>query len=160
MGLAGMAVKLVAGLLKDYDRDPPIVPLSTRVVGALAVIKSPVVQAFGYTSLLGNRLRLRKVRVWFMPVWTGPVDWVDFWVRFGTGIPVSYAAVRDWEDLLPINWIGSTPMGYRELGTGKVFEWTMDRLFSYDGIRFAIQVECTALITYEEMYATFEIAEV
>lgn len=131
----------------------------SRVAGALAVVKAPAVTAFGYTSSLGVNVRLKKVRAWFLPVWTGGGDWVDFWIRYGTGVPASYAALSNWSDLLPINWLGSGPVGYRELGTGRVFEWTMDRLFTADGIRFGIQLTTAGVITYEEMYVTFEISE-
>lgn len=131
----------------------------SRVAGALAVVKAPDVRAFGYTAALGNRLWLLKVRVWFLPVWPNGTAWVDFWVRFGTGKPGDYASMSNWTDLLPINWLGSGPLGYRELGTGRVFEWTMNRPIVGDAIRFGIQVECAPEIIYEEMYATFEISE-
>ena len=131
----------------------------SRIVGALAVVKQPAVRAYGYTAGLGNRLWLLKVRVWFLPVFTGDGDWVDFWVRFGVGKPKSYVEMSNWEDVLPINWLGAGPLGYREYGTGRVFEWTMNRLFAAEAIRFGIQLTTAGLITYEEMYATFEISE-
>ena len=131
----------------------------SRVVGALAVVKAPAVRAFGYTMPLGNRIWLKKVRVWCVPVWTGGGDWVDLWIRYGQGKPATFAALGNWEDILPIHWLGAGPLGYREFRTDRVFEWTMNRLFVAEGIRFGIQLETAGLITYEEMYATFEIAE-
>lgn len=136
-----------------------VVEHPSRVVAALAVIKAPANQAFGYTSQLGNRLRLRKVRVWFMPVWTGAGEDVHFWVHFGGSAPATYVAMSNWEDVLPIYWLGAGPFGYGEFGTGQVFEWTMDRLFIGEAIRFGIRIEVSPLIVYEEMYATFEIME-
>ena len=133
--------------------------LYSRVAAALAVVKAPAVNAFGYTAALGNKLWLKKVQVWFMPVWKGGGDWVDFWVRNGTGTPATYAAMTNWEDVLPVNWLGAGPVGYRELATGKVFEWEMNRLFEGEGIRFGVQLSVAPLVTYEEMYATFQIAE-
>jgi len=131
----------------------------SRVIGALAVVKTPAVRDFGYTVPLGGNLWLKTVRVWFLPVWDAGTDWIDFWIRYGTGRPNTYAAMSNWEDLLPINFLGSTGAGYRELATGRVFEWTMNRLFTREAIRFGIQLTTAGLITYEEMYATFEISE-
>ena len=131
----------------------------TRIAGALAVVKAPAVRAFGYTSALGNTLLLKQIRIWFLPVWPAAVDWVDFWVRFGTGVPTAYGQLTVWQDILPINWLGGGPLGYRELATGQVFEWSMNRRFTAESIRFGIQLEVAGNITYEEMYATFEISE-
>lgn len=131
----------------------------TRIAGALAIVKAPAVRAFGYTGSLGNTLLLKKIRVWFVPVWPASIDWIDFWIRFGIGTPATYGEISNWENILPINWLGSGPLGYRELATGRVFEWTMNRRFTAESIRFGIQIEAAPSITYEEMYITFEISE-
>lgn len=151
--------KIVTGQVLTGPGQYFIVEHPSRVVGALAVVKAPAVRGFGYTSPLGNRLRLRQVRVWFLPVWTGGGDWVDFWVRVGLGTPGAYVPMTDWEDVLPINWLGAGPLGYREFQTGRIYEWNMDRLFVGEAIRFGIQLTTAGLITYEEMYATFEVME-
>lgn len=153
-----MAETVVAGNINQkpvsVTREP-----SSRVASALATVKAPAVTGFGYTIPLGNRLRLKKIRVWFLPVWTGGGDWVDFWIRFGQGTPTTYVAMSDWENVIPLHLVGSPPQSYREFQTGRIYEWTMNRLFVGEAIRFGIQLTTAGLITYEEMYATFEIAE-
>lgn len=131
----------------------------SRVVSALAVVKAPMVRDRGYTAALGNNLRLKQIRCWFVPEWTSATAWIDFMFRWGQGTPATYADMSTWEDLMPINWLGSPTAGWRRCLFPNMLVWDMNKLFTGKAIRFGIQLEVSPEVTYVEMYTSFQISE-
>lgn len=131
----------------------------SRVVSALAVVKAPAVNAIGYTAALGNRLRLKQIRCWFVPEWTTATAWHDFMFRKGQQLPTTYAQMTAWDDIMPINWLGSPRAMWRRCMFPNMLVWDMNRLFVGEAIRFGIQVEVSPEVTYLEMYTSFQISE-
>jgi len=135
------------------------IPCESRSVNMIAYVKAPAVNGFGFTAPMADHTWLRKIRLWFVPKWTGAGDWIDFWLRYGSGRPVSVDKLNEWEELLPVQSIEATASGFRELATGMAFEWTMLRYFHYPGLRFGIKLVTAGLINYLECYVSFEISE-
>jgi hypothetical protein len=131
----------------------------SRQIGTVCTLAGFMQSAYSFTMPMGGSVWLLKVKVWFVPVYPAPGGFVDFWVRSGTGKPDSYAAMSNWTDILPITWYLGSPTSWRDYDTGQVFEWTMNRHFTGEAIRFGIQMYNYGLNVPREMYASFEISE-
>lgn len=131
----------------------------SRVVTCVAVVKAPAVQAAGFTPPLGNRLWLLSVKLWTVNSTPAVADWYDFWILQGQGTPAGYPEIRRWEDIMPVHWVGSPPLGLREYSNDRVFTWSMNRHFAYEAIRFGVAFNTGGVSPYIECYASFEISE-
>ncbi len=130
----------------------------SRVVTCLAAPQGLADIDHGYTIAVGQNVRLLSVRLFFYPTVPDITKQVGFFVLTGTTVPPTPAAIRNWENVLPINWNGPVvDRWYRYHGLDK-YEWTMNHLYKGEGRRFGIWAQCN-WDGAEEVHASFEIME-
>jgi hypothetical protein len=155
-----MAVKLVAGLLKDYDRDPLPRVLNTRVVTVWSQIKGMGLTGWGYTPQLGNSIRLLGVDVYFSPEQDGAGKQINYGFHVGNVKPLSSGQIRAWDTVLPVFMPDGKAAYFTQTQQSNPMSWTMNQLFTSKEIRFGTWINGSGMVTLCEMYTSFKIAEV
>ncbi len=129
----------------------------SRVVSVLVDFEEPVREGFEITAGLGNRLWLLGVDVWVecrQDIVLPNYCWA---VYFGSGVPADIAALRNWNQILPIKWQDSFVV-WRTYQQEKHWHFDMTRLFEGNALRFGAYGEGTgAKIGHFEF--AFEISE-
>ena len=130
----------------------------SRVVTAVAAPMGSAAIDYGYTIAVGQNVRLLSVRLFFHPTVVDITKQTGFFVLTGTTVPPNQAAIRLWDNVLPINWNGPVvDRWYRYHGMDK-YEWVMNRLYKGEGRRFGIWAQVN-WDGPEEVHASFEIME-
>ena len=130
----------------------------SRVVTAVAAPQGLAAIDYGYTIAVGQNVRLLSVRLFFHPTVVDITKQAGFFILTGTTVPPNEAAIRLWENVLPINWNGPVvDRWYRYHGMDQ-YEWNMNRLYTGEGRRFGIWAQCN-WDGVEEVHASFEISE-
>ncbi len=131
----------------------------SRVVSCVAYIKSPMTTGFAYTASLGNRLWLLRVKVWFDPrVWS-ELERMSFRICHGTSVPINYAAILEWKNLLPALQGGNENWDFTRWQYLDPLEFEMNQLFEGKGLRFGILVSVNPTLVRLHGYASFQISE-
>jgi len=149
-------------LITQYGRyrDSVLRPagVGSRVVSCVAYMKGPLGGGFGYTGIVGQKVRLKRVKVEFSPDhW--PDDNIYFGVMTGTNIPQSAADYRLWTNILPLIRNGEEDWNWMRAEDFRPFEWTMDQLFVGQGRRFGVYFTCGGTVTIMYLMVSFEISE-
>lgn len=131
----------------------------SRVVSCVAYIKAPVNQGFAYTAALGNRLLLKKVKVWFDPKDWSSTERVLFKIYHGVNVPRSYVEISQWQNVLPLLYEGNVDRDYSRWEFFEPLEWDMNMLFEGDALRFGIRMETSLSVSVLYGYASFQISE-
>lgn len=133
-------------------------PGYSRVISCLAAPKGLAAIDYGFTSVVGQTVRLLGVRLWFLPAAADVTKQVYFKVVTGTSTPKGSFEVYHWESVLPLTWKGSGLDRWTHFQGQNTYEWTMNRLYEGAGRRFGIWAQCNWL-GLDEIYASFEISE-
>ncbi|MBA7562199.1 hypothetical protein ES708_03848 [subsurface metagenome] len=133
-------------------------PGYSRVVSCLAAPKGLAAVDYGFTSVVGQVVRLLSVRLFFLPQAADETRQVYFKVVTGTTAPRAAGQISKWESVLPVVWKGIGVDRWRHFHGRDSYVWTMNRLYEGAGRRFGIWAQCN-WAGLDEIYASFEISE-
>lgn len=131
----------------------------SRVVSVLAYIKFGAVRDWVMTPVLGNRVRLLRVKAWSTPLWDSVGNTFSVWFRVGPVQPVDWAAFGRFRRIIPCHLATGEQPSFDVHMEKFTFDQSMDQLYQGDEIRFGLGVEVSPGISILLVYAFFEISE-
>lgn len=130
----------------------------SRVISCVAYMKGMLGGGFGYTGIVGQKVRLKRVKVEFTPdKWLG--ENIYFKVMTGTVEPSTVADYLLWTNILPLIMNGRQDWDWMRAVYFLPFEWTMNQLFVGQSRRFGVRFSCGGLLPLMYLMVSFEISE-
>lgn len=138
----------VPGTIPVYSR---VVTLQVNVLGGVGQL------AHQATPPLGNRVILKKIRLWFMPdAHPGSLS-CYLALNAGTSRDVSFLLIRDeWDTIMDIS--GLLPAGYIIHCCASEYTFDMNKLYVGESIRFGVAIQNTSGQHFFAL-AAFQVAE-
>ena len=109
----------------------------SRVVAISLLLDTNLKPDFVVSEPIGNRVVIRHIWIdtIFLSAGVGPT--IAFWMTTGTGRRVSYAQVREWQELVPVRW--SDGQGAFGIVCDMCsYDWSMNLPLVGDGRRFGL----------------------
>ncbi|MBA7702980.1 hypothetical protein ES703_111760 [subsurface metagenome] len=133
-------------------------PGYSRVVSCLASPKGLGAVDYGFTSVVGQSVRLLSVRLFFLPLAPDETRQVYFKIVTMTYAPLIAESLYRNESVLPLTWKGAGVDRWRHFAGRDTYVWTMNQLYEGAGRRFGIWAQCN-WAGLDEIYASFQISE-
>lgn len=130
----------------------------SRVVSCMATPQGLGTIDYGFTIVVGQKVRLLSVRLWFLPHVADAAKQVGFRVLTGTTTPKSAAEMLNWDTVLPLTWRGAGLDQWIHFLGRDSYVWTMDHLYTGEARRFGLWAQCN-WAGLDHIYASFEVTE-
>jgi hypothetical protein len=134
-------------------------PGYSRVFGLACKAAAGIgVNDFAYSPPIGAPFRLLGVNLWFAGDKTEKFTGGTIYIATGTGVPTAGQIATQWEIVIPF-WAGLTKPAIMVRGAAGTLDWSMNRLYVAEALRFGMTIENGYALGTFWVNAWFKISE-